>query len=728
MQVKTKTAVDEATTELIHLIDSVKSPIFGVDNAGNIIQWNQMVAAATGHTRTAVIGKRLEELLVAQFVPTFRQACKAAMQGETTRGVYLEIVNLPSGATMSSAGLSSTCVLANASARYNAEGLCVGVVLVCTDVSMAKASGMKQKKMNDKVHNASRIAQSIQPNGLNATEDNFAFEPNKEDALLGEGAFGKTYTMRSHLDEQLYAVKMINVQKAERNGLPLENLKREVQMLLRLAHKNVIRYYTCYMHKNGKFFCIVMELAKGGTWSSLVNKIAATNEKPDAKKLTIQLCDALSHIHSKRMIHRDMKPDNVLFGETGDECVKITDFGLACVTSANEMGTRAGTLTYASPEKAGAKSYTNKDDMWAVGCMLSELLTGVSIPTRCGVGIFAFNRELVDKTIADCTAKDAQLGKLVGRLLAQNADDRPSAAEVLAELSPKPKSKLTHSDFDDLLEEYNCSICQSLVLDAHTVCEDEHIFCRTCLDQWMENSRSCPECRKPAFCEQPLRLRVINNAVEKLAPKALSAELLKQRKERQDEEEEEMRSKLEKMALDAELAKQGPAVASGESQLLMWNLAEGKAQYGSACTVFKHKKSGLAIEVFHGNGWFRFRTVARGTVRWCNSCGNLGESDFGAPDKVRELDDGQGRSLPPDGQLPELEEGGYWTCKIHLERLELRNADEESLILTANGGFVWLSHTGVDVGVVWMPDQENKAEAKVLTHAEAQNLLNSGGQ
>jgi hypothetical protein len=63
----------------------------------------------------------------------------------------------------------------------------------------------------------------------------------QEAALLGEGAFGKTFTMRSSLDGQLYAVKMINVLKAERNGLPVDNLKREVQMLLRLAHTNIIR-------------------------------------------------------------------------------------------------------------------------------------------------------------------------------------------------------------------------------------------------------------------------------------------------------------------------------------------------------------------------------------------------------------------------------------------------------------------------------------------------------
>lgn len=415
----------------------------------------------------------------------------------------------------------------------------------------------------------------------------------------------------------------------------------------------------------------------------------------------------------------------VLFG-TSEDGVKITDFGLACITSANELGTRAGTLTYASPEKAGAKPYTNKDDMWAVGCMISELLTGKSIPTRCGVGILAFNRELVQATTDECIKTDPMLGDLVGRLLSANPDERPSAAQIIAELSPKAPKRTVIADFDDLCEEYTCAICQSLVLDAHTVCEDEHIFCRTCLLQWLENSRTCPGCRKPAFCENPLRLRVINNAVEKLAPMALSADLLSQRKERQVEEEQEVAAKVARMALDAEQAAKVPVLPSGESGLLLWKLTEGKAQYGSACTVFKHPLSMLAIEVFHGNGWFRFRTVTGGGVRWCNSCGNLGESDFGAPDKVKELDDGKGRELPPDGLLPDIESGGYWTCKIHLERLELKNADEESLYLTQNGGFVWLSHVGVDVAVVWMPDQEDFADPRTISHADAQLILNTG--
>jgi len=718
-ETQAKSAADEAATELMHLMDSVKSPIFGVDNHGNITQWNKVAASATGHSRLSVVGKLLETLLNPTCLAKYKAAVGGAMKGDASRGVYLEIFNQPTGTTVTQTGLDCTSVLANVSARYNSEGICVGVVLVGTDVTLAKASGIKQQRMGEQVEAATRKAGALQPNGFDATEDSFSFHPSKEEALLGEGAFGKTYTMRSSMDDQLYAVKMINVDKAERNGLPVENLKREVQMLLRLAHNNVIRYYTCYMHKKGRFFCIVMELATGGTWSSLVNKVATKGPIGEERisKLMLQLCEALQHIHSKKMIHRDMKPDNVLF--TSEDEVKITDFGLACMTSGHEAGARAGTLTYASPEKAGAKPYTNKDDMWAVGCMLSELLTGVSMVSRCGVGIFAFNQDLVNETVKACKVQSAKLGDLVGKLLDRDPNARPSAAEVMAMLQPaKPSRQLRAQALDEMLDEYSCAICQGLVLDAHTVCEEEHIFCRTCLEQWLVQQRNCPGCRKPAVSDKPTRLRVINNAVSKLAARALTAEQMEQRVEREREEAEE----LEKAMAQVTVAKEDtdPRTASGESGLLQWNYLEGKAQYGSLCTVFMHKDSGLIIEVFHQNGWFRFRTKAGEGVSWCNSCGNLGDSDFGAPGAVKDLEDGKGAELPATGALPVLESGDYWTSKVRQERLLMESADMETISLTQNGGFAWMSHASVKKAVVWIPGYE---KAEVKTHEEAEAIL-----
>uniref|UniRef100_A0A6T8KR54 non-specific serine/threonine protein kinase n=1 Tax=Hemiselmis andersenii TaxID=464988 RepID=A0A6T8KR54_HEMAN len=719
-ETEAKSAADEAATELMHLMDSVKSPIFGVDNHGNVTQWNKVVASATGHTRLTVVGKPMEGFLHPTCLAKYKSAVSAAMKGDASRGVYLELVNHQKGTNVTQTGLAATSVLANVSPRYNSEGICVGVVLVCTDVTLAKASGIKQQRMGEQVEAATRKAGALQPNGIDATEDNFSFHPNKDDALLGEGAFGKTYTMRSSMDDQLYAVKMINVDKAERNGLPVENLKREVQMLLRLAHKNVIRYYTCYMHKKGRFFCIVMELATGGTWSSLVNMVATKGPIGDDRvtKIVLQLCEGLQHIHSKKMIHRDMKPDNVLF-TSGEEEVKITDFGLACMTSGNEAGSRAGTLTYASPEKAGAKAYTNKDDMWAVGCMLSELLTGVSMVSRCGVGIFAFNQDLVNDTVKASKTQSAKLGALVEKLLSNDPNQRPSAAEVMAQLQPaKHQRQISAEALDEMLDEYSCAICQSLVLDAHTVCEEEHIFCRTCLEQWLKQQQNCPGCRKPAVSDKPTRLRVINNAVAKLAPKALSAEQLKQRDQREAEEKIALEENLAQLAIDA--SDKAPSAASGESGLLLWQYLEGKAQYGSACTVFLHTQSGCVVEVFHQNGWFRFRTKAGGGVSWCNSCGNLGDSDFGAPGAVQDLEKGKGVEIPATGVLPELESGDYWTSKVRQNRLLMESADMENLTLTQNGGFAWVSHESVKKAVVWMPGYE---QAEQKTHEEAEAIM-----
>ena len=99
----------------------------------------------------------------------------------------------------------------------------------------------------------------------------------------------------------------------------------------------------------------------------------------------------------------------------------------------------------------------------------------------------------------------------MAQLLAIEADKRPTATELLAMLEPAPPpGSLDVDDADELCEEYLCAICQQLVLDAHTVCQDEHVFCGECLFKWLGTKNECPTCRKPA--EPAHRLRVINNA------------------------------------------------------------------------------------------------------------------------------------------------------------------------------------------------------------------------
>lgn len=403
---------------------------------------------------------------------------------------------------------------------------------------------------------------------------------------------------------------------------------------------------------------------------------------------------------------RDLKPHNILLNKDHNEA-KITDFGLACVVSSAAASSRAGTLNYASPEKAMGKEYNSKDDMWAFGCIVSELLLSQPLQSRTQGGIPAFNQELVQGICDECLPTSPVLGPLVAQLLEQDPDQRMSATEAIAVLSSRGGG--THQgDAEELCEEYICPICQELVLDAHSVCADEHVFCGSCLQQWLMAKNECPTCRTVG---RPRRLRVINNAVEKLAIRVLSDAQRAERETRRNEEEEE-RSRVKKAAADAELAaltnaqgtidmmvSAGRESAAGGNSVSNWMYSRSdSAQFGSGCTILCHLVSRVCIEVFHGNGWFRFRAGGNPQIRWCNSCGNLGESEFGAPQCVAMVEAGGGDVVPPQG-LGHLDMSNYWDSEVQNSHLVLTNSDEEALCLKADGSFVWLSHPSMDKAV-----------------------------
>mmetsp|Transcript_5038 Transcript_5038/g.16111 ORF Transcript_5038/g.16111 Transcript_5038/m.16111 type:complete len:777 (+) Transcript_5038:1824-4154(+) len=699
-RMQTQGEKEVAQAELHLLIDSVSAPIFGVDTAGVVIQWNAMVSSLTGRSKEEVFGRPISGVVAPAVLSSVLSAFRRALQGEPTKSLEVSLVRSPG-----TPGGRYAELLIGASARHDSTGSCTGVVFVGQDISATMATRVKQAQLEVQMQQIAQMASQLQPSGMGATESNFVFYPDndKESALLGEGAFGKTYKMQSTLDGQVYAVKMINVKKAEKNGVYVDSLKREVQMLLRLANQNITRYFTCYMYKKGKYFCIVMELVDGGTLGDLVTNAS----RPGAERIPVasvhsyltQMARALVHIHSKRILHRDLKPHNVLLTQDGLE-VKVTDFGLACVISSNAAASRAGTLTYASPEKAGAKGYNAKDDMWALGCIVAELLTGVETGRRCSGGILALNQQLIAQMIAESKAADHKLGAMVELLLQTDPFRRLSAEELLAMMEPRPES-VRLSESDELCEEYMCAICQSLVLDAHTVCPQEHVFCNACLQPWLASKSECPTCRVPAG--ELRRLRIINNAVEKLAARVLPAEQLDERRaalERilANEQAREAQRRLEEQEEAAAARQREALVTTGVRE---WRYAVGTAQYGSGCTLFFHAASGVMVEVFHGNGWFRFRPQAGGSVRWCNSCGNLGDSDFGAPDVVALLEGGGGQLIPLIG-LGSLDEDAYWGSRVEGggARLELYNTDDETLVLEPGGNFVWLSHPGMNKAVV----------------------------
>ena len=147
-------------------------------------------------------------------------------------------------------------------------------------------------------------------------------------AELGKGASGTTYQMRHNIDRLLYAVKMISLKDFENSGGDKKKLQREAELLAKLNHPHIVRYFTSGEMRNntrGSVFAIFMELLDGGSFGKRVRTKPA--EATIAKWIE-QVASGLACMHSLKMQHRDLKPDNVLFD--AHDRPKIIDLSLSC--------------------------------------------------------------------------------------------------------------------------------------------------------------------------------------------------------------------------------------------------------------------------------------------------------------------------------------------------------------------------------------------------------------
>jgi hypothetical protein len=156
----------------------------------------------------------------------------------------------------------------------------------------------------------------------------FSFEPTPVDSedesfVIGEGSFGKVLRMKFSLDKRCYAVKQVKVLLLKNNGLNIKEIEKEADLLSQIIHPHIVRYFTQFYSKKNKYFNVVMELVDGG---SLYEKV---KENVDEKQLLVwfqQTVNALDYLHhSKNILHRDLKPTNVLL--TVDNNIKIIDLG-----------------------------------------------------------------------------------------------------------------------------------------------------------------------------------------------------------------------------------------------------------------------------------------------------------------------------------------------------------------------------------------------------------------
>ena len=257
---------------------------------------------------------------------------------------------------------------------------------------------------------------------------------------IGKGSFGQVYLVRRNNDT---SSKMFVMKEVRLAGLPPKELsaaKAEVAALKKVSHPHIIKYEDSLVQD--ETLCIVMEYAAGKDLSALIAKRKQENkplEEKEVLKIFYQVCSALSYCHHDlKMLHRDLKPQNIFLTADGD--VKLGDFGLAkCVEATCALAqTQCGTPVYMSPELCMGDSYNRAADVWALGCVLYELMT-LSCPwhdiqyNKAG-GMAALLKRIATSTLdlSVCYKRySSELCSLLGSLLHKKGVCRPALNNVL---------------------------------------------------------------------------------------------------------------------------------------------------------------------------------------------------------------------------------------------------------------------------------------------------------
>ena len=191
--------------------------------------------------------------------------------------------------------------------------------------------------------------------------------------ILGEGGMGAVYKARDRELNRMVALKVIRPELAGSQAI-IDRFKQELLLATRVTHKNVIRIYDLSEAEGMKF--ITMEFVEGEDLRGLMQekkKLAPA----EAVEIMLQVCRALEAAHSVGIIHRDLKPQNIMRDKAGR--ILVMDFGLARTLEGDGMtqtGALVGTMDYMSPEQALGKDLDQRSDLFTLGLIFYELLTG----------------------------------------------------------------------------------------------------------------------------------------------------------------------------------------------------------------------------------------------------------------------------------------------------------------------------------------------------------------
>jgi serine/threonine protein kinase len=253
---------------------------------------------------------------------------------------------------------------------------------------------------------------------------------------IAQGGMGEVYRGRDRQSGAEVAVKRLRSGRDSADAELLARFAREAEILRRLDHPNIVQMLAIVAGKDvqgEEQHCIVMEYVPGG---SLRRELVRHSVLPpiEALLLTLEVADALAQAHRLDVIHRDVKPENVLLAQDGT--VRLSDFGLARIgeRSFTAPGTVLGTVAYLSPEVLWGHEVDARTDLWSLGVMLFEMLSGVRpfVASSPGATLTAILQQPVPDLAAFCPSAPPALVELTHRMLQKHREQRSASANEVA--------------------------------------------------------------------------------------------------------------------------------------------------------------------------------------------------------------------------------------------------------------------------------------------------------
>jgi eukaryotic-like serine/threonine-protein kinase len=256
---------------------------------------------------------------------------------------------------------------------------------------------------------------------------------------IGKGGYGEVFVGVQKSGPRV-AIKMLDASHC-RDEDALLRFKREAETARRLEHPNIVRLIDVGSSRNRHY--IIMELVRGGSLKALMSREPELERARTVLAVLVETARALAYAHERGIVHRDVKPANILVTRSGK--AKVADFGLARAIDQSSMTTHGkvlGTAAYMSPEQARGLRATNASDVYSIGIILYEVATGAApFQSDNQLGFLYQHAEVEPPAPAVRAPYPPALGELALACLQKDSADRPVmtyVADRLAAISLRP--------------------------------------------------------------------------------------------------------------------------------------------------------------------------------------------------------------------------------------------------------------------------------------------------